>query len=245
MRNLDIKSGFNSLGIPNSIGSKRCPHPGPNQQGFDEYISVLDGPGAPRQNNLQTGSILYSQGCNYLIKNDTFIGNSGNPIGNHEYLFDCEVRHAIRMMSNAIKQNKPFFINLWFHSPHGPWETISEYQSIYQKKLQLQYDECKLTSSISYCKQKHPLNKFGYNKFDSYRTMITGMDHSIGILLNSIKESFIFLLFGFGLSLVLTNLDKRVNRYILFFLLGFILHVESEFLGIHKIFCITNCEIDE
>ena len=65
------------------------------------------------------------------------------------------------------------------------------------------------------------------------------------LLLNSIKESFIFVLFGFGLSFILTNLDKRVNRYILFFLLGFILHVESEFLGIHKIFCETNCEIDK
>jgi cellobiose-specific phosphotransferase system component IIC len=65
------------------------------------------------------------------------------------------------------------------------------------------------------------------------------------LLRASVGESFSFLFFGFGLSLVLTNLDKRVNRYILFFLLGFILHVESEFLGIHKIFCETNCEIDK
>jgi hypothetical protein len=34
-------------------GRKRCPHPGPNQQGFEHYVSVLDGPGAPRQNYLQ------------------------------------------------------------------------------------------------------------------------------------------------------------------------------------------------
>jgi hypothetical protein len=65
------------------------------------------------------------------------------------------------------------------------------------------------------------------------------------LLIASFGESFIFVLFGFGLSFILTNLDKRVNRYILFFLLGFILHVESEYLGIHKIFCINNCEVEE
>ena len=29
-----------------------CANPGPNQHGFEEYISMLDGPGSPRYTNL-------------------------------------------------------------------------------------------------------------------------------------------------------------------------------------------------
>ena len=47
----------------NDKSTKRCPHPGPNQQGFEEYVSVLDGPGAPRQNELQVMNKLYVLLC--------------------------------------------------------------------------------------------------------------------------------------------------------------------------------------
>ena len=77
-------------------GGRRCPHPGPNQQGFDEYVSVLDGPGAPRQNALQVSSTLYSRGCEHLIKNDQHIGREGG--NGTDTLNDCEARHAIRQM---------------------------------------------------------------------------------------------------------------------------------------------------
>jgi arylsulfatase A-like enzyme len=100
--------------------TKKCQHPGPNQQGFEEYVSVLDGPGAPRQNELQVNENLHSQGCNHLLHNDVLIGRNGST--KREFLSDCEARHAIRMMENAVAANKSFYIHLWFHAPHGPWE---------------------------------------------------------------------------------------------------------------------------
>lgn len=141
-------------------GSKRCPHPGPNQQGFDEYVSVLDGPGAPRQNELQVPPVLYSRGCEFLLQNDTLIGKKGQPLNSKEYLFDCEARHAIRMMTQSVSENKPFFLNVWFHAPHGPWEMIQEYHSLYGQQD---------------------------TRFNRYRTMVTGMDRSIGNILEAVR----------------------------------------------------------
>ena len=108
-------------------GGRRCPHPGPNQQGFDEYVSVLDGPGAPRQNTLQVSSTLYSRGCEHLIKNDQHIGREGG--NGTDTLSDCEARHAIRQMKDSVAKGKPFYQQVWFHAPHGPWEYIHSEES--------------------------------------------------------------------------------------------------------------------
>jgi hypothetical protein len=39
-----------------------------------------------------------------------------------QILSDCEAKHAIRMMNESVQSNTPFYIQLWFHAPHGPWE---------------------------------------------------------------------------------------------------------------------------
>jgi arylsulfatase A len=95
-------------------GGRRCHHPGPNQQGFSDYVSVLDGPGSPRQGQLQVNSVLYSQGCDYLLRNDTYLKKSNSP-GKNEYLFDCEVKHAIRIIRDSLAAGLPFFVQVWFH----------------------------------------------------------------------------------------------------------------------------------
>ena len=58
-----------------------------------------NGPGAPRQNNLQVEEKLYSHGCNYLLFNDSEIRPStfSPPIGGS--LSHCEASHAMRMMN--------------------------------------------------------------------------------------------------------------------------------------------------
>ena len=127
MRRLPVGDKGNS----SALGTKRCPHPGPNQQGFEEYVSVLDGPGAPRQNELQIPSTLYSKGCEHLLKNDEPIGRAGGT--ERELLSDCEARHAIRMMQHSLSMNKTFFIQLWFHAPHGPWEELKEHRGLYDE----------------------------------------------------------------------------------------------------------------
>jgi len=102
---------------PGAKGGKRCPHPGPNQQGFQNYISVLDGPGAPRQNHLQIDDTLYSQGCNSLLFNDIPVTQQMFNISG--YLTYCEAMHAMRAMTDSVKEKKPFYMHLWFHAPHG------------------------------------------------------------------------------------------------------------------------------
>ena len=44
---------------------KKCPHPGPNQMGFIEYVSMEEGPDSPRQTYLQRNSVLHSEGGRY------------------------------------------------------------------------------------------------------------------------------------------------------------------------------------
>jgi hypothetical protein len=143
-------------------GNKRCPHPGPNQQGFDHYVSVLDGPGSERQNILANNKKLYSTGCNYLIENDNNI-DSNNDYNITGYLSQCEALHAIRMMNDSISNNKSFFMHLWFHSPHSPWQYISGYNNMYPKG-RINKDEIHF----------------------KYRSMITDMDNAIGRVLDNL-----------------------------------------------------------
>jgi arylsulfatase A-like enzyme len=112
MRNddLNLRVKYNEGGV--------CPHPGPNQMGFENYVSVLDGPGAPRQNELQVGNILHSFGGRFMLKNDQ------EHICTDDILSDCEVNNAIELMKESLAKNKPFYAHIWFHAPHGPWEVI-------------------------------------------------------------------------------------------------------------------------
>lgn len=181
MRMLPEKPLENELPVR---GSRRCPHPGPNQQGFQKYVSVLDGPGAPRQNDLQIHSCLYSQGCTHLLENDHPMGEKGVTTSGR-YLFDCEVDHALRMINESLALSKPFFIQVWFHAPHGPWEFIPEYEHQYRSSRAEAKSTCLLSRDRRFCNDV--FGAFG-SKFDKYRTMVTGMDRSVGTLLRAVKS---------------------------------------------------------
>ncbi len=201
MRNddLDMRTLKQSDPLGATKGGKRCPHPGPNQQGFEEYVSVLDGPGAPRQNSLQVSSTLYSRGCEHLIKNDQHIGRAGG--GDRDTLSDCEARHAIRQMRESVDKGKPFYQQVWFHAPHGPWEYIHSEES---NKHYPQTASTMAPDGLLPCSSKDKSPRFcvgstsqggkpkvfdrGPQKIDKYRTMITDMDKAIGKLLAAIKE---------------------------------------------------------
>lgn len=174
-------------------GSKRCPHPGPNQQGFMQYVSVLDGPGSPRQNDLQTQSVLYSQGCTALLNNDIHIGRLNGTA--QETLCDCEARHAIRMMKESIAVKKPFFIQLWFHAPHGPWEKIRGFESLYpdlSKAVINDLPSCDENHAEVYCRSGLGANAKRIVRdrdiMSKYKTMVSSMDSSIGMVLDSLVE---------------------------------------------------------
>ncbi len=58
------------------------------------------------------------------------------------------------------------------------------------------------------------------------------------LIRDSIYDSIIFLILGSILSSKLTN----INNYVLFFIIGVLLHIISEYLLVHKYFCETSCE---
>ena len=58
------------------------------------------------------------------------------------------------------------------------------------------------------------------------------------IILDSLLESIMFLVLGSLLALILTN-PKQI--YIIFFFIGVLLHIIAEKVGIHALFCKTNC----
>lgn len=60
------------------------------------------------------------------------------------------------------------------------------------------------------------------------------------LVLESIGEGVLFLFLG---SILLFISYFRKNRFLLYFLIGFILHTGFELLGIHKIFCQERCSV--
>ena len=180
MRNDDLDMRLLPEKPEGEPGGRRCPHPGPNQQGFKNYVSVLDGPGSPRQNRLQLKNQLYSQGCTALLQNDKDIG-----LGIHNitgYLTYCEAEHAIRAMNHSVARNKPFFINLWFHAPHAPLEAIPGYP---------QYNKKDIRAGTN---GKIPTYRTVNVTFPNlgptwmYRTMVADMDEQIGRILKNIEN---------------------------------------------------------
>ncbi len=87
-------------------------------------FQVLDGPGAPRQNFLQQGNRLYTDGCEFLLHNDQKIEPHTFSPRIAGTLSHCESTHAMRMMNESVANGKPFYAHVWFHAPHGPWQEI-------------------------------------------------------------------------------------------------------------------------
>eukprot|EP01041_Mallomonas_annulata_P006605 gene6605-13370_t len=92
--------------------------PGPNQHGFVEYVSMEEGQGSVRLTSLLKESSLYHTGANHLYRNDKKYTPSKN------ILTDRQAEEAIRVMSESVSRQKPFFLNVWFDAPHSPWEMI-------------------------------------------------------------------------------------------------------------------------
>ena len=95
-------------------------------------MSVLDGPGAPRQNYLQVEDRLYSDGCKHLLYNDAAVSSlNDSRAAISGYLSHCEAAHAMWMMNRTVADGKPFYMHVWFHAPHGPWQEIPGYSHLY------------------------------------------------------------------------------------------------------------------
>lgn len=102
-------------------------------------------------------------------------GETGNEDGNHDGLVQTDPRNifsitdsACLFITDAVRQGKPFYVQLSHHAPRSPIEAT-------QKSL----DEWKDL-------QKHPLGK--RHKDPEYGAMLQDLDAGLNILMNKIKE---------------------------------------------------------
>ena len=193
MRNDDYAMRLQPEKGTHVAGGRRCHHPGPIQQGFHNYVSVLDGPGAPRQNELQIPSTLYSEGCNFLLENDKKLEQSKYNISG--WLSYCEARHAMRAIDTSVAENKPFYIHLWFHAPHGPWQVIPGYEHLYQEKPDNNNgaQNCNQLSGTGkkMCntrKNRQRVSAPVNTRLLEYRSMVSDMDAQIGMVLDHLDK---------------------------------------------------------
>jgi arylsulfatase A-like enzyme len=160
----------------------KCDNPGPNQHGFEEYTSALDGPESPRYTFLMK-SCLHSLGHRHRIKDDIPVPII-HPIDDEPNVLSIrEAEDAIQMMKdNKINRpDQPWLIQVWFNAPHGPWELLKKGEDVYTKHHNV---------SESYwanidCDSNNFLQK---NTPWKYKSMLSAMDISIGMLLDAVKE---------------------------------------------------------
>ena len=102
-------------------------------------------------------------------------GETGNEDGNHDGLVQTDPRNifsitdsAVAFMSDAVKQAKPFYVQLSHHAPRSPYEATQKSVDEWKDLL------------------KHPLGK--RHKDPSYGAMLQDLDAGINTLLNKVKE---------------------------------------------------------
>ncbi|CAM9672829.1 unnamed protein product, partial [Ectocarpus fasciculatus] len=110
--------GMRQTDVDERLQHKQCSHPGPNQHGFTEYVSMTEGPDDPRQGPvMQRGAMLHTMGGKNLLRN--------------ELKSNCEAQEAIRIMKQTKDNNMSFYMHVWFEQPHGPWNLMPGFTDWY------------------------------------------------------------------------------------------------------------------
>jgi arylsulfatase A len=94
-------------------------NPGPFQQGFSHYLANIEDPLVRK--DLLSKRILYREGGKTMVRNDQRVPPQE---GNWETI---KVDETIAVIEKSQKQKQPFFINLWFETPHTPYEPIEPF----------------------------------------------------------------------------------------------------------------------
>lgn len=153
--------GMRETDIDERVQEGTCSHPGPNQQGFQEYVSIAEGPDDPRQGSyLQRQAMLHTVGGKYMYRNDKPHKCSLPSLSN------CEAQEALRIMKEVTDRNESFFMNVWFEQPHGPWNLMPDFVDWYGGLRKLDRSR----------------------RNDCYKTMVSAMDESLGRILKGLHD---------------------------------------------------------
>ncbi len=138
-------------------------HLGPNNQrelGFDRYTTRGWKYPYPRKRLNYT---MYYEGARYIEKD----GEMAEP--SELFLTDYFTEDAIEKITAFHRQDNPFFINLWYYSPHAPYNLAPDEYS--RRYLDTDYRGLAGTRSSV-----------------MYRSMVTAMDMGIGRIVAKLKE---------------------------------------------------------
>lgn len=101
-------------------------NPGPHEHGFDQYLCNIEDPLVRK--DLIKDRVLYRKGGTTMVRNDR---RTAPQAGNWETI---KVDEALDFMQKSGKGQKPFFVNLWFDTPHTPYEPIEPYVEEFEKR---------------------------------------------------------------------------------------------------------------
>ncbi|MCL3781417.1 arylsulfatase [Prolixibacteraceae bacterium JC049] len=129
--------------------------PGPIEHGFDHYLAMVEDPLYRKPAMLERR--LYKDGAKHLVRDEKII----EPIDRH--WTDVKTDEAIRFIETSSKGNQPFFLNLWFDTPHAPYEPAPDVSL-------------------------NPYKKRAKGDDLLYRSMVTHLDYSVDRVLSKLKE---------------------------------------------------------
>lgn len=116
--------------------------PGPMQQGFNHYLTNIEG--KPIRPRLVKQRLLYREGGKTLIRNDQRIP----AIDKH--WTEIKIDEAITWLDEVSGKGSPFFLNLWFDVPHTPYEPAPEPHLSKYKALGIEGDQLFFRSMVSH-----------------------------------------------------------------------------------------------
>lgn len=104
-------------------------------------------------------------------------------------LSDREAEDAIYYMEQMKKHhpNQPWFIQVWFNAPHGPWELLQSGEDYYSKKYKKDHNHWANYMCTEHDGRKASLYT-GSDKRWYYKTMVSAMDKSMGKLLDAVRD---------------------------------------------------------
>ena len=148
--------GLNLGHIHNRSGSI----PGPHEHGFDHYLCQNEE--QPLRGKLGKERMLYRKGGTCLIRNEKEVSHD-DPFYN-QYLTDIIGNETINLIEKYHKQETPFFLNVWWLTPHAPYEPAPEPHWSENSCDDISYDQ--------HC----------------FRSMVARLDYQIGFIIKKLEE---------------------------------------------------------
>ena len=102
--------------------NRRDEIPGPHQHGFDRFLTQIEE--QPLRGRMGAERLLFRRGGTVLLRDDRRI-NERDP-RYRQYLTDAFADEAIDYIENFVAEGETFFLNLWWLTPHTPYEPAPE-----------------------------------------------------------------------------------------------------------------------